>query len=268
TKDSRWGIPLNMGPKINSAGSERFARLSPDGKYLFFGSTRNSSATNWGFDIYWIDAGVIDELRNDESAQRSIDDLHGGELIAALYKNDSKASAHLLKQWISSYPNSLDATVIYSSVLRKLKDYSEAGTLLANSPSQWKENTSIIMEKALVKFGVNRDDEAKELLDPILTPGDQVRERYLYLSASLLDMGKFKISDAYFGKAMAISAGSYPYYNRARAYTRLGEKDKAFDVLKKALDFGNNTRKDLEDDPELQSLKSDARWKMLMETLK
>ena len=47
-----------MGAKVNSEWAERFARISPDGKYLFFG--RN---TSHGFDIYWIDAGIINELK-------------------------------------------------------------------------------------------------------------------------------------------------------------------------------------------------------------
>ncbi len=41
-ENGNWRMPVNMGPKINSGKGERFARLSPDGKYLFFGSFRNS----------------------------------------------------------------------------------------------------------------------------------------------------------------------------------------------------------------------------------
>lgn len=63
TKNGGWSLPVNMGPKVNSASAERFAKLSPDGKWLFFGSNRNMSAENWGFDIYWIDAGLINELK-------------------------------------------------------------------------------------------------------------------------------------------------------------------------------------------------------------
>jgi Tol biopolymer transport system component len=57
-KDGTWAEPLNMGPEVNSAWSERFAKVSPDGKYLFFG--RN---TGNGFDIYWIASGIIDQLK-------------------------------------------------------------------------------------------------------------------------------------------------------------------------------------------------------------
>jgi hypothetical protein len=119
-------MPVNMGPKINSGKGERFARLSPDGKYLFFGSVRNMSADNRGADIYWIDAKVIDELRNNETAKTKIEQSLGDELINALNKNDTATSAGLLKRWLSLYPNSLDATVIYVSVLRRQHGYSEA----------------------------------------------------------------------------------------------------------------------------------------------
>jgi hypothetical protein len=52
-----------MGPKINTGSYERFARVSPDGEYLFFGSDRNRTAEKIGYDMYWIGAKVIDELR-------------------------------------------------------------------------------------------------------------------------------------------------------------------------------------------------------------
>lgn len=57
TKKRTWSEPINMGPKINTAASERFAGISPDGKYLFFGSDRN------GADVYWIEASIIQGLK-------------------------------------------------------------------------------------------------------------------------------------------------------------------------------------------------------------
>jgi Tol biopolymer transport system component len=264
-----WSIPVNMGPKINSAGTERFARLSPDGKYLFFGSNRNQSASNWGFDIFWIDARVIDELRSHESAKIAIDPSIGEGLINALYRNDVEGSAVLLKQWLSKYSNSLDAVTIFSSTLRKQKRYVEAEQLLTNIPSQWNKNSSVIMEMALVKFGINKDEEAVTILAPILADKDQLRERYIYLSGSLLDMRKLKASDEYFEKAMAISPSSFPYYNRGSTLARMGEKDKAFEALNKAADHGGySVKKDYEDDANLQSLKSDPRWQALIKKLK
>lgn len=64
-KEGQWGKPINMGPKINTSSFERFAKVSPDGKYLFFGSNRNQTETQPGFDIFWIDAAVIQDLKNE-----------------------------------------------------------------------------------------------------------------------------------------------------------------------------------------------------------
>jgi Tol biopolymer transport system component len=47
-----------MGPSINSEATEYCPMLSPDGRYLFFTSTRSGNG-----DIYWVDAKIIDALR-------------------------------------------------------------------------------------------------------------------------------------------------------------------------------------------------------------
>lgn len=81
-----WSEPVNMGPKINTAGAREYTPyVSPDGKYFFFMSTRSPSGSdapgdgysveylehvhaqpqNGNSDIYWIDAGIIEELRPD-----------------------------------------------------------------------------------------------------------------------------------------------------------------------------------------------------------
>jgi hypothetical protein len=60
-KNGEWSTPLNMGPEVNSKFTERFAKVSPDGKYLFFGSNRGGAFA----DIYWISADIIDQLKKE-----------------------------------------------------------------------------------------------------------------------------------------------------------------------------------------------------------
>lgn len=50
-----WSQPLNLGPAVNGPKIEHHASLSADGRYLFFSSNRTGN-----FDVYWIDARVID----------------------------------------------------------------------------------------------------------------------------------------------------------------------------------------------------------------
>jgi len=83
-QDDEWSEPINMGEKINTKGAQEYsAYVSRDGKYLFFMSTRLPTSTdtnndaysfkdltsihnrpeNGHSDIYWIDAGIVNELR-------------------------------------------------------------------------------------------------------------------------------------------------------------------------------------------------------------
>jgi WD40-like Beta Propeller Repeat len=95
-KKDQWCLPLNMGSKINTSFSERFAKVSPDGQFLFFGSTRNKSETSRGFDVFWIDAHIIVELRNNESAQLPIFQPLGEDLIQTLYKKDAERFRYII----------------------------------------------------------------------------------------------------------------------------------------------------------------------------
>jgi hypothetical protein len=54
--DGRWSAPVNAGPLVNSPSREWYPRLSPDGRHLFFLSDRTGD-----FDIYWIDAAVLED---------------------------------------------------------------------------------------------------------------------------------------------------------------------------------------------------------------
>ncbi len=58
--DSSWSQLKNMGPAINSDKRDFCPMVTPDGKYLFFSSRRLGVG-----DIFWVDAGVIEALRNE-----------------------------------------------------------------------------------------------------------------------------------------------------------------------------------------------------------
>ena len=67
-KDGQWSDPKNMSPTINSSFDERFSRVSPDGNYLFFGSNRNQTESQKGFDLFWIDAEIIKKLKKERGS--------------------------------------------------------------------------------------------------------------------------------------------------------------------------------------------------------
>jgi len=69
--DGTWTEPKNLGPKINSEAKEWFPCVSPDGKYFFFNSNRVSKLNtkkipDGSGNVYWVDAGFIEELKPNE----------------------------------------------------------------------------------------------------------------------------------------------------------------------------------------------------------
>jgi Tol biopolymer transport system component len=87
--DGSWTEAKNMGETINTSATEVYPFVTPDGKYLFFGSNRTvhadysetpltydekiailNSPGNGNHDIYWVDAKVIDELRPPDTGHR------------------------------------------------------------------------------------------------------------------------------------------------------------------------------------------------------
>jgi ankyrin repeat protein len=53
-----WTVPLNLGQPVNTRANEICPIVSPDGKYLFFNSSRRGNDDN-----YWVDASFIEDLR-------------------------------------------------------------------------------------------------------------------------------------------------------------------------------------------------------------
>ena len=61
------GSAINMGDQINTSLSESGARVTDDGKYIFFTrgqwEIKEDGSRNWVGKSYWVDAKVIENLR-------------------------------------------------------------------------------------------------------------------------------------------------------------------------------------------------------------
>lgn len=66
-KDGAWLTALNMGDKINTKLHESGARVTDDGKYIFFSrgvwEVKEDGSSNWVGKPFWVDAQVIENLR-------------------------------------------------------------------------------------------------------------------------------------------------------------------------------------------------------------
>ncbi|MBQ4835781.1 PD40 domain-containing protein [Pseudoalteromonas luteoviolacea] len=61
-QDGSWSDPINLGDTINTTYSETVARVSPDGKYLFFARYNEPDSVS---NIYWVSTDVIAKLKKD-----------------------------------------------------------------------------------------------------------------------------------------------------------------------------------------------------------
>jgi len=268
-KDGRWGPAKNMGPNVNSKFTERFAKLSPDGKYLFFGSDRDNKPGDEGTDVYWVDAKVIAQLKKKEARHKegSID-KEGQAILIALYGNDFANTATLLKQWLEWHPTDDDAFTTYISALRKSKQLTAADAAIKARGHKLPANLDMKIEMALLMYEQNKSAAAETYILSQLSPVPQQHYRYMQLAHQLNGMKKHLEAATIYATALTIFPNGPDYYNMACCWALGGNKDKAFEALSKAAELGYNKKSDFENDGDLASLKSDARWRVLMENLK
>ena len=61
-KDGTWTKPINLGNTINTSFNEKSPRITPDGKYLFFGRDERDIEPGLA-NIYWVSTEVMNKLR-------------------------------------------------------------------------------------------------------------------------------------------------------------------------------------------------------------
>ena len=59
-EDNSWSKPINLGASVNSHYSETVARVTPDGKFLFFGRYSEPGRLS---NIYWVSTKLISQLK-------------------------------------------------------------------------------------------------------------------------------------------------------------------------------------------------------------
>jgi len=266
--DGRWSMPVNMGPAVNTGKTERMAKISPDGKYLFFGSNRNPKPGSWGFDIFWIETSAINALKDSSLARVAIEQPLGDNLLKALEDGDNDRSAQLLKEWTAKYPGDMEGMRTYVGVLRRQKKYEEAEQVIASMPEEWMNSQMFKVDFAIIKFALHKNDEAVAIIEPLLVPSEELELRYWQIINGLTDTGLYDFADTYFEKLAAGGMHPVHIYNRACFYAKAGEKERAFRHLDQAVDNGYNTISQYENDTDLTSLKTDARWDKLRKKLK
>lgn len=68
--DGSWGPAINLGAEVNTSIDENTARLTADGKYLFFWRAeekeKEDGSTYWESSRHWVDATIIEKLKTQQ----------------------------------------------------------------------------------------------------------------------------------------------------------------------------------------------------------
>jgi tetratricopeptide (TPR) repeat protein len=121
------------------------------------------------------------------------------------------------------------------------------------------------MSAASELFKQRKFQEAATAFGEVLKDEPENGRAWYLLGMSLHSLGKYEPAIAAFEKNVALVGNPNAMYNIACGYARLGQTDKAFEWLEKALNGGVAPYVNLATDADLETLRQDARFKKMSE---
>jgi tetratricopeptide (TPR) repeat protein len=192
----------------------------------------------------------------------------GRATLAAQYGGDLPKAAALMKTWATDHPDDARALSQYGGILLHLKQFDEAEQFLKKAISIDPKNTHTQTDLIVTFYATGRNEEAERLLADLNNSSRLNRNSYASIGFSLFVLNNHKEGVKYFQKAIETGDPlSHDYYNLGCGYAILGEKDKAFVALDKAVSMGYKSKDQYMNDPDLNSLRSDKRYETLLTKL-
>ncbi|MBC7778118.1 MAG: tetratricopeptide repeat protein [Phycisphaerae bacterium] len=189
------------------------------------------------------------------------------EILGSLQMERPKAVI-LLKSLSDEYPQDLTVLSFYAEALGGENRYAEAEAVCRKMLTQQPENREAIRGLIRAAFMQNKTVEAERLLSEATKSGQLTRQDCSNMGYTLLVAGKDREGAKLYEAALAIAPGGLEFYNLACAYAKVNETDRAIAALENAIKLGNTSKRQIESDPDLNSLKEDKRFKAILENLK
>jgi tetratricopeptide (TPR) repeat protein len=186
-------------------------------------------------------------------------------ILAASYGHDDVKLIPLLEQWLPEHAADVEALFQYASALKNVRRYDESEKAYRKVIALDPNNVQALTYMYLLMHTLNRSDEAEPFLARAEKIGSINKYTYVGMGYTMYGLNKHKEGVRFFEKAVEADPTGINLYNLACGYARIGEKDNAFLTLGKSVDAGFNSRQQFETDTDLESLRTDARYKVLME---
>ncbi|HMG92375.1 MAG TPA: tetratricopeptide repeat protein [Chryseolinea sp.] len=192
----------------------------------------------------------------------------GRATLAAQYGGEPEKAGSILKTWLMDHPDDARALSQYGGILLQRKQFDEAEQVLRKSVSIDPKNTHTQTDLVVALYAKDRNEEAERRLADLASANRLNRNSYANIGYWLFVLNKHKEGVKYFEKAIETGDPlSYDYYNLGCGYAILGEKDRAFVALEKAVSMGYKSKDQYVNDADLNPLKSDKRYETLLTKL-
>jgi len=194
-------------------------------------------------------------------------------IVEALYANDPQRAVDLLTTWLADHPDDTVARRERARSLQLLQRYPEAIAEYEKVIASGDDDPGGYAGLGQVQLGMQRFEEAARNFEHAIEGGVRGSQIYGQLAYAQLHLGRN--ADAVRNYEAAFAAGIPPgpntrglaNYNLACGYARLGRVDDALDALARAVDEGFGQRAAWQQDPDLEPLRSSARYNDLVARL-
>lgn len=192
------------------------------------------------------------------------------EIVEAQYWHDDNKIVTMMNAWFRAHPDTRDVSAygLYIRSLLMVGNYAEAERALNKRMELEPDNSSILIDLTVVSHARGNAQDAEAYLAKYTNIAGVQRATYITVASSLFQIRKYQDAVKYFETALAMEARPATYYFIAICYAQMREPDKAFEALAKTIELGYGTIERLERDQDLNPLKTDPRWKRVLETLK
>jgi hypothetical protein len=191
----------------------------------------------------------------------------GRDVLGSLQMNRPKALS-LLKSITEENSEDIGALLFYANQLRQDKKYDEAIPLFKKALVRDAKNAQAMVDLAVLFYTKNEDREAESYILSAINTGKIKRSDYAELGFYLLAANKNKEAAYYYEKAIAMSEDGFDCYYMARAYAKINDKVNAIKALDRSLKIGYGSKQQIDNDHDFDLIRSDEKFKQLLNTIK
>ncbi|PWT97453.1 MAG: hypothetical protein C5B52_13900 [Bacteroidetes bacterium] len=169
-----------------------------------------------------------------------------------------------LKLLVDRYPDNTRVLIMYAESLKQNGKSNDAKPVYQKILKLDPNNVGAMVSLAAISYGENNDAEAEKFIEQAKATGKMNQNYYGDLGFSLLTLGRDKEAAKYYEMSLENKPNAHNYYNLACAYAKFGDKEHAIVALQKAMEMGYGPKSFIEQDPDLNSIRTDERYKALI----